>query len=431
MQAVEMRNSSEETVVQHYGKLLGIEPPWEVRAAQLDLLRGQVEIEVAWNESALVVCPECCGRGCARHDHAPAREWRHLNVMQFLTIIRARVPRCACPEHGVKTVRTPWAEPGAHFTLHFELFAVQVIAACRSLTQAADLLDLGWDGVQRIADRAVARGLARRSTDGVLYVGLDEKSFGRGQRYVSIATDITGARVLEVVPGNDQAAGESLWQALPACAGHADKPAEQRSQVAAMDMSAGFVAATRTQAPQAAIVHDKFHVAKLLNDAVDQTRRAEHQQLQAEGDDTLKPTRYLWLHGQVPEAKRAGFAELLEINLKTARAWAYKEQFVEFWAQPSAAHGADFFAQWKRSVMRSRLGKVKAVAKTLHRHLTNLLTYFLHPITNAISEGFNSRSQAIKADARGFRRFANYRTRILFHCGKLNLLPVLPSSPAH
>ncbi|MDP1578713.1 MAG: ISL3 family transposase [Reyranella sp.] len=418
-----MRDTGKETVAEHYGKLLGIEPPWEVRTAQLDLLRGQVEIEVAWNESALVVCPEC-GEPCARHDHAPAREWRHLNVMQFLTIIRARVPRCACSEHGVKTVRTPWAEPGSHFTLHFELFAVQVIAACRSLTQAADLLELGWDGVQRIVDRAVARGLARRSTDGVLYVGLDEKSFGRGQRYVSIATDIKGARVLEVVPGNDQAAGESLWQALPA---------EQRSRVAAaaMDMSAGFAAATRTQAPQAAIVHDKFHVAKLLNDAVDQTRRAEHQQLQAAGDDTLKHTRYLWLHGQVPEAKRAGFAELLEINLKTARAWAYKEQFVEFWAQPSVAHGADFFAQWRRSVMRSRLSKVKAVAKTLHRHLTNLLTYFLHPITNAVSEGFNSRIQAIKADARGFRRFANYRTRILFHCGKLNLLPVLPSSPTH
>lgn len=407
----------------HYGRLLGISRPWVVRAAQLDLIRGRVEIEVGWDETAPVVCPEC-GQECVRHDHAPEREWRHLNVMQFLTIIRARVPRCRCPEHGVKTVRTPWSEPGSHFTLHFEVFAVQVIAACRSLTQAADLLELGWDGVQRIVDRAVNRGLARRSTEGVLYVGLDEKSFGRGQRYVSIATDIKGARVLEVVPGNDQAAGESLWQALPA---------GQRGKVeaATMDMSAGFVAATRAQAPQAAIVHDKFHVAKLLNDAVDQTRRAEHQQLQAEGDDTLKNTRYLWLHGQLPEAKQAGFADLLEINLKTARAWAYKEQFVEFWAQPDAAQGADFFAQWKRSVMRSRLTKVKAVAKTLYQHLTNLLTYFMHPITNAISEGFNSRIQAIKADARGFRRFANYRSRILFHCGKLSMLPVLPSSATH
>jgi transposase len=407
----------------HYGKLLGIGKPWEVRAAQLDLIRGRVEIEVGWDETAAVVCPEC-GKECARHDHAPEREWRHLNVMQFLTVIRARIPRCRCPEHGVKTVRVPWAEKDSRFTLHFEALAVEMIGACRSLTQAADLLQLDWDGVQRIVDRAVVRGLLRRSTEGVRYVGLDEKSFGRGQRYVSIATDIKGARVLEVVPGNDQAAGESLWRALPP---------EQRSKVeaAAMDMSAGFAAATRAQAPQAAIVHDKFHVAKLLNDAVDQTRRAEHQQLHAEGDDTLKNTRYLWLHGQLPETKQASFADLLEINLKTARAWAYKEQFVEFWGQPDAAQGFDFFTQWKRSVMRSRLTKVKAVAKTLHQHLTNLLTYFMHPITNAVSEGFNSRIQAIKADARGFRRFINYRSRILFHCGKLNMLPVLPESASH
>jgi transposase len=424
MQAVMMgKPSSEETAVAHYGKLLGIGKPWEVRAAQLDLIRGRVEIEVGWDETAAVVCPEC-GKECARHDHAPEREWRHLNVMQFLTVIRARIPRCRCPEHGVKTVRVPWAEKDSRFTLHFEALAVEMIGACRSLTQAADLLQLDWDGVQRIVDRAVVRGLLRRSTEGVRYVGLDEKSFGRGQRYVSIATDIKGARVLEVVPGNDQAAGESLWRALPP---------EQRSKVeaAAMDMSAGFAAATRAQAPQAAIVHDKFHVAKLLNDAVDQTRRAEHQQLHAEGDDTLKNTRYLWLHGQLPETKQASFADLLEINLKTARAWAYKEQFVEFWGQPDAAQGFDFFTQWKRSVMRSRLTKVKAVAKTLHQHLTNLLTYFMHPISNAVSEGFNSRIQAIKADARGFRRFINYRSRILFHCGKLNMLPVLPESASH
>ncbi len=101
---------------------------------------------------------------------------------------------------------------------------------------------------------------------------------------------------------------------------------------------------------------------------------------------TLKHTRYLWLHSQLPEAKQADFADLLEINLKTARAWAYKEQFVEFWAQPDAAQGMDFFSQWKRSVMRSRLTKVKAVAKTSTRHLVHLPTYFLHPITNAVSE---------------------------------------------
>jgi len=413
-----MKPSKDETVVAHYGKLLGLEAPWRVHAAQLDLLRGRVELEVAWDEGAAVVCPEC-KEECARHDHAPEREWRHLNVMQFLTAIRARVPRCRCPEHGVKTVRTPWAEPGSHFTLHFEAFAVQLIGACRSLTQVAELLELDWDGVQRLVERAVTRGLARRSLADIRWVGLDEKSFLRGQSYISVMNDIAGARVLEVVPDRDQAAGVALWQVLPAAA-------RKKVEAAAMDMSGSYVAATRAQAPQAAIVHDKFHVAKMLNQAVDQTRRAEHARLQTAGDDTLSGTRYLWLHGLVPEKKQASFAELLEINLQTAKAWCYKEQFIEFWAQPDAAHGAQFFADWHRRVVRTRLTRVKAVAKTLKKHLTNLLTYFVYPITNAISEGFNSKIQAIKSDARGFRRFANYRARILFHCGKLSLLPNLP-----
>ena len=113
------------------------------------------------------------------------------------------VPRCRCEAHGVKSVRVPWAEPESRFTLHFEAFAVAVMVACRSLTQAADLLRLHWDSVQRLIDRAVARGLARRSTEGVRRVGLYEKSFQRGQRYASLMTDLDGRRVLDVVAGRD------------------------------------------------------------------------------------------------------------------------------------------------------------------------------------------------------------------------------------
>ena len=235
--------------------------------------------------------------------------------------------------------------------------------------------------------------------------------------------DIKEARVLDVVAGRDQAAGEALWQAIP-------EPARQQVQAAAMDLSGSYVAATRAPAPQAAIVHDRFHLSKMLNESVDQTRRVEHMRLQAKGEDVLKGTRYLWLHGIVPDGKKESFAELLEINLQTSKAWCYKEQFTEFWAQPDAAQGARFFAQWYRSVSATRLTKVKAVAKTIKRHLVNLLTYFAHPITNAISEGFNSKIQALKSDARGFRSFTNYRARILFHCGKLNLAPILPLTPA-
>ena len=412
-----------ETVEEHYRRLLLLPKPWAVTSVDEDLVDERVTLSLRWPDGVKAPCP-VCGQQVSVYDRLPERTWRHLSVMQYRLQLRCAVPRCDCPEHGVKTVAVPWAEPGSRFTLHFEAFAVAVMLACRSLTQAADLLGLHWESVQRLLDQAVARGLARRTTEGITRVGLDEKSFLRGQSYVSLMTDLTGHRVLDVVPGRDIASVIALWECLPV---------DHRAKVeaAAMDMGASFIAGTRKAAPQADIVHDRFHVSKPLNEAVDQTRREESAKLAAQGDDTLKRTRFLWLHGTVPDEREDDFAGLLEINLRTARAWAYKEQMVEFWHQRDADAGDAFFQLWYRSVMRSRLPKVKKVAKTLKAHLGGLLTYFKHRITNAMTEGFNSKIQAIKADARGFRRFENYRARILFFCGKLDLLPDISFAAPH
>jgi transposase len=415
---------AEAAVAAHYGMLLGIQSPWRVKRARLEIAQKLVDIEVEHEPGKPVRCPQC-RRECRRHDHAPERTWRHLDVMQFTTQIRASVPRCACEEHGVVTLVPPWAEAGSRFTVMFEAFAVQVLIASASLTQAAELLRLDWDSVQRIMDRAVERGLKRRSTDEVTLVGLDEKSFGRGHNYVSVMTDHTQSRVLEVVRERTTAAAVALWEALPV---------EQRVKVvaASMDMGAGFAAATRLSAAQAKIVHDRFHVSKHLNEAVDKVRRDEHRRLMEKGDESLKHTKFLWMQSAAVEGEHAlSFADLCARELKTATAWAYKEMFVEFWTQPDALQAHRFFDDWYAQVMRSKLEPLKKVARMLRNHLSGLLNYFEHRITNAIAEGFNSRIQALKAAARGFRRFENYRTRILFFCGKLDLAPNLPLALCH
>ena len=405
-------------VAAHYGLLLGIASPWQVRRVDLQLGAQRVDVEVEHDASAAVTCPEC-KRACPRYDHAPARQWRHLDVMQFITIIRARIPRCQCPEHGVVTVQVPWAAPHGRFTLMFEAFAVKVIEAARSYVQAMELLKVDWHTIQEIVRRAVERGLLRRSTQRVRHVGMDEKSFGRGQNYVSVLTDLSGRRVLDVVIDHGIQSALKLWDSLP-------PQQRKRVEAVAIDMCDEFEFAAKQAAPQAVIVYDKFHVSKLLNETVDRIRKDEHRQLLENGDKSLTGTRYLWLQGACADADRAlSFAELCARNLKTARAWYYKETFIEFWAQPDVSRAAKFFQQWFRAARRSKLEPIKKAALTLQRHLQGLLNYFLYPITNAISEGFNSKIQAIKADARGFRRFENYRYRILFHCGKLNLLPAI------
>jgi len=349
--------------------------------------------------------------------------------MQFTTQIRARLPRCRCVEHKVVTLVPPWAESGSRFTLMFEAFAVEVLSACASLTQAAQLLRLDWDSVQRIMDRAVQRGLKRRTTEQVTQVGLDEKSFRRAQNYVSLMTDLTQRRVLEVVEGRTTEAAVALWRSLP-------ETQREKVQAASMDMGANFAAATKQAAPTAKIVHDRFHVSKHLNDAVDKVRRDEHRRLLAKGDESLKHTKLLWLQGATVTGERAlsfalSFADLCARDLKTANAWAYKEMFVESWNLPDGIAAKRFFEQWNRTVTASKLEPLKRVARTLANHLIGLLNYFDHRITNAVTEGFNSRIQAIKSAARGFRRFENYRARILFFCGKLVLAPSLPPSATH
>jgi len=400
----------------HYRMLLGLDDAWRVEGVNLDPEDKKVEIRVA-HVAGKLTCPEC-GAFCSQADLAPERHWRHLDTMQFQTDIVARVPRCKCAQCGVKTLAVPWAGKHSRFTLLFEAFAIEVLKASSSVKAAAALLDIDWQTAHAIMQRAVERGLQRRSTEDVKHVGIDEKSFGRGHDYVSLMTDLDGSRVLEVVEDRTQAAADKLWKTLSA---------EQRQGIlgVAVDMWQPYLESTRQQAPKAEIVHDKFHVSKHLNEAVDQVRRKENKTLRAAGDERLVGSKQLWLFDpqNLSAERKQALAALKEESLQTGRAWAIKEHFRRFWDYTYASTADLFFADWYGWAVRSQLKPIAAKAKMLKRHLSGLLSYFRQPITNAMSEGFNSRIQAIKSAARGFRAFANYRTRILFYCGKLDLMP--------
>lgn len=410
--------SMDNELQKHYALLLGIGSPWEVKTVELKLAEKKVEIELSWQWGSAAQCPEC-GCECSIHDSAPERTWRHLDTMQFVTLLRARTPRANCPEHGIKTMTVPWAAPQGRFTLHFERFAVEVLLACASVKQACELLGIGWESAHEMMKRAVERGLERRQLDQLKHLGMDEKSFKRGQSYITLLTDLEQSRVVEVVEDRTTEAAGKLWDSLSP---------EQKATVeaVAVDMWAPFIQTVEQQVPDADVVHDKFHVSKYLNEAVDQVRRREHKELRAQGDETLTGSRQLWLYNPQnfsPE-QAAEFAALKNLQLKVARAWAAKELFTKFWQYQEAGWARRFFKDWFGWVSRSRLKPLIAVAKMLKRHLENLLTYLKHHITNAVTEGLNSKIQSLKSAARGFRNFKNYRTRILFFCGKLDLYPL-------
>jgi len=409
-----------DSLYDHYRTLLGLQRPWEVSDVKLDLARQRVEIRLRWqDEVRQAQCPECDKR-VPIYDQAPERQWRHLDTMQFETLLIARTPRAQCSEHGIKTIAVPWAGKNSRFTLLLEAFAIAVLQSSATIKEAAKLLRMDWHSVHQIMERAVERGLARRGQEPIAHLGLDEKNFGRGHSYVTLLTDVGQGqgRVLEVAPERTQEAAETALKTL--------RPGQRQAVAAvAADMWLPYAQAIQALTPQAELVHDKFHVAKLVNEAVDQVRRQEHRTLGNAQDNPLTKTKYLWLRNPSdfnPEEKEQ-FDLLRQIELKTVRAWHLKETLANFWFLRTQAKAKRFFDRWYNWAVRSRLKPIADVARKLKDHLQGLLNYFSHPISNAVTEGLNSKIQFLKHAARGFRCFENYRIRILFFCGKLNLAP--------
>lgn len=127
-----------ETLKSHYRLLLGLDKFWDVTSVDLNVGSKSVTLALEYRGRG-GVCPECKAE-CGLKDHAPERTWRHLDTMQFETILKARIPRVNCSKCGVKTTSVPWGEKHSRFTLMFEAFAIEVLeCAGRSTAAGAEL----------------------------------------------------------------------------------------------------------------------------------------------------------------------------------------------------------------------------------------------------------------------------------------------------
>ena len=355
---------------QLYQQILGITAPWRVERVELQLKNGEVHVYLGHEAQVPWTCPECEAE-CPLYDHDSERHWRHLDTCQYRTILHCGPPRCRCPEHGVRVVRLPWAEPHSRFTALFERLAIDWLRAA-SQQAVADQLGLTWDEVHGIMERAVRRGLTRRKTEMIGYLGVDEKSFRKGHKYVTVVNDLARGRVLYVAEDRKQSSLDGFWPTLTK---------EQKDWIAgiALDMWDPYVKSIYSHLPnpEEKIVFDKFHVAKHLGEAVDKVRRTEHKELHAEGDERLKGTKYDWLKGRdkFKLAEWRAFCQLRRSNLKTSRAWARKEQAMKLWDFSYEQAARKHFNWWYRWATHSRLKPMIDKAKMLVTHLPNILTY--------------------------------------------------------
>jgi transposase len=401
-----------------YRRILGIEAPWEVERVELKLKEGEVHVFLVHQDNLEWACAEC-GARCPLYDHQPERQWRHLDTCQYRTILHAAPPRSQCPEHGVRVVKLPWAEASSRFTALFEALAIEWLKHA-SQKAVGEQMQLSWDEIHGIMERAVQRGLARRQAQEIRQLGVDEKAFRKGHKYLTLVNDLKQNRVLYVAEDREQSSLDGFWSTITS---------KQLAsiQAVALDMWDPYLASVREHLPEAEkkIVFDKFHIAKHLGEAVDRVRRREHKVLKAEGDDRLTGTKYDWLRNPAAmdaERKRA-FAELRQSELKTARAWALKETAMALYEYVYEKPARKHFHWWYSWAVRSRLQPIKEVAGMLKRRFENIITYLQHQITNAASESLNAKIQWVKYTARGFRNKQNFIHAIYFHCGGLDLAP--------
>lgn len=402
-----------------YSKLLGLSPPWLVIDVELKLGDRQVSVSVFHDPDVPLRCP-VCGNEAPRYD-SRTRRWRHLDTMQYQTFLVCEVPRTKCDVDGVHQVDVPWAEPGSRFTALFEILAIDWLRET-SIQAVAGMLGLSWDEAAGIQKRAVERGLARREIEPAEVIGIDEVAFQRRHEYVSTIIDVRKGKVLHVLDGRGKAPLVEFFLRMP-------DPWRKRVKVVAMDMWEAFISAVSEALPGAEIAFDRFHVAKHLNEAVNNVRKDEHRKLRKDGDSVLTRTRFLWLTN--PENLSDAQFDLLQslrgLSLKVSRAWAIKETNRHLWNYKSRGWADRAWKHWLAWAQRSRLPAMIKVGRMIRTHYEGVLTAVVTGVTNAATESINSRIQWIKRLACGFRNRERFKQAIYFHLGGLDLYPEVTS----
>jgi transposase len=286
----------------------------------------------------------------------------------------------------------PWAWQGSGFTL---LFEAHVIIMAHQMpifnlgqlvgehdTRLWRLLNYYVDSVREQADISAT----------VQVVGIDWTPKSQGHDYVSLFVDFDERMVIFVTEGKDAGTVKRFSQDLAAHQGDPKKVEE-----VCCDMSPALINGVEQHLPNSHFTFDKFHVIKIINDAVDNVRR-EEQQLCPE----IKSSRYVWLKNpqnlKVAQSRQLEKLDVKGLNLKTARAYQIRLNFQKFWQQPSEQAQAFLKKRYFRAT-HSRLQPMIEAARSIKRHWQGVLRWLTSAINNGIIEGINSLVQAVKARA--------------------------------
>jgi len=390
---------------------LGLTPPWMVVGSTFDGKAHRLDVQIDFPSGSRFSCPTCGGADCTAYD-TEQMTWRHLNFFQHEAYLNARVPRVRCEKCGIKKAHVPWARPDSGFTLLFEAMVMTMVSAM-PVKAVARMVNEHDTKLWRVVHHYVDEARTRINTSGVTKLAVDETAARRGHDYISLFVDIDRARVLFATEGKDAATVAAFADDFAAHGGDPGAVSE-----VCIDMSPAFIKGVGESLPNAEITFDKFHAVKIINDAVDEVRRAEQK-----SQDLLRGTRSIWLRNpkNLSERQKATLEALPTRHLKTARAYQIRLAFQEFYQQPSPELALAFLKKWYFWATHSRLKPIIDAAKTMKRHWNGILRWFDSKIANGLIEGINSLVQAAKAKARGYRSTRNLKAMVYLLAGKLDM----------
>ena len=365
--------------------------------------------------------PRCseCGRKCAGYDRMRGRRWRHLDLAGMTLHLRYDTRRVDCPDCGVKVEQLPWAETSSWFTRPFEDHVGYVAQRCDKTTVGATMR-VAWETVGAIIQRVVARHRDRDLLDGLTHIGVDELSYRRHHEYITVVVDHTRGHVVWAKPGKNADTLKAFFDELGTkrCA---------KLEAVTIDMSGAYIKAVTECSPQAQIVFDRFHVQRMVQDAVDEVRRDEvRAAISADEKKQLKGTRWPLLKSfwnlSLFDSNR--LSSLQRDNKRLYRAYLLKEAMVGVLDCRHEWLARKKLDEWVRWARRSRLEPFKRVATTVRDHADGILAYVRSGLSNGRTEGLNGKARTLTRRSYGFHSAHGLIGLLMLCCSGIHLEPV-------
>lgn len=403
-----------------FGKALGIQKPWFIDTMKFNEKEHRLDIHINFESGSQFEYKsesEQISGEFGVYDTVE-KSWRHLNFFQHECYLHCRVPRVKPEGDKIRQIEVPWAGISNGFTLLFEALLMQLCSEM-PVNAVSRLTNVDDNKIWRMLECYVEEARKLEDFSEITKIGLDETSKKKNHDYVTLFVDLEQRKTIYVTEGKDNTTIKRFTEDLEAHNGKKENIVD-----VSCDMSPAFIKGISENFENAEITFDKFHLIKIISEAVGSVRKAESQE-----NDVLKGTRNIFNKNRenMTELQLKYLKEKLELKglrLKTVRAFHLRESFQEIYKSDTKEEFIVKLKKWYLWATHCRLEPMKAVAKTIKKHWYGVVRWYDSRINNGILEGLNSLIQSAKSKARGFKTFRNFKIVIYLVTGNLDFTKV-------